>query len=92
MARSSLMLIVILGLGGCAGVSTLSVSCAPKFAQSEAIDGQPDRLECDERAAGYERVAALGSVSQTGSQTRTVGVPRGFLMAMVVLIVLVGLV
>ena len=76
MGRSLIVLVVIVALGGCAGAQTLSGSCASPFVQSEVSNEMPDRSACDERAAGLERAAAVSSVRQTGSQTRTVGVPR----------------
>lgn len=91
MTRWSVLLVAILGLGGCAGAQTLSESCASLVAQSEAASELAERSACTEPAAGPERIAALGAVRQTGSQTRTVGVPREFLVAMVVIVVLVAL-
>ena len=86
-----MLVVLILALAGCAGTQTLSESCARQAEQSVLITEQYSRSACTERAVGYERVAALGAVGQTGSQTRTVGVPRAFLVTMIVLIVLVGL-
>ncbi len=91
MVRSSMLLVLILGLAGCAGTQTFAESCARPTEQSALVTEQYNRSACTERAVGYERVAALGAVGQTGSQTRRVGVPQGFLVAMIVLIVLVSL-
>ena len=76
MARISMLLVVIVGLGGCAGTPTSSESCASPTEQSAVMNELPDRSACIERSAGQQRVAALSSVRQRGTQTRTVGVPR----------------
>jgi len=49
-------------------------------------------VSCGQSVAENRAAATNGAVSQTRNQTRTVGVPRGFLVAMIVLILLVGLV
>jgi len=91
MTRPFGLLVVILGLGGCAGVPTLTGSCASTLLDVGVTNALPDRPACGPRVAQHETVATLGSVRQTGSQTRTVGVPREFMVAMILLVVLVGL-
>jgi len=86
-----IVLIAVVGLGGCAGTRTLSESCASPVVQSQPTNALPDRFACVERSAALQRVAAVGLVRQTGSQTRTVGVPREFFVAMIVIVVLVAL-
>ena len=91
MARALSMLILLLGLAGCAVAPMLSAPCAPRTAWFQSMDGVSEQPVCDRRSAPFELAAALGSVRQTGGQTRTLGVPRGFLVAMLVLILLVSL-
>ena len=87
-----MLLVVVLGLGGCAGARTLTESCPDPVVRTAVMNELTDGFGCAKRATANERVAALGAVRQTGGQTRTVGVPREFFVAMIVLIVLVALI
>jgi hypothetical protein len=58
----------------------------------DAAATRPGAMGCGSSVAENSSVSTIGAVSQTGSQTRTVGVPREFLVAMIILILLVGLV
>ena len=87
-----IVLVVILGLGGCAGAPILTESCPGPIVRTAVTNEPTDASGCAERATVHERAAALGAVRQRGTQTRTVGVPREFFVAMIVIIVLVALI
>ena len=94
MVRFSVLFLVLLAVTGCAAqplVSTLcDVGSSVPAVISEVETYQAD-TECGLQSADYRSASAIGAVSQTRGQTRTVGVPRGFLVAMIILILLVGL-
>lgn len=79
----------ILTTVGCAGQPMLGDAdrSACVVPAAEAASGSSVRAPCDATRAAWAG-GPIGGVQQTGSQTRTVGVPRGFLIAMIVLFVL----
>ena len=91
MDRRLIVLIAILGFGGCSGTQTLPGSCEGPHLNSDAVSELSNLSACSGQTGQFQRVAAVGSVRQTGSQARTVGVAREFLVAMIVIIVLVAL-
>ena len=96
MARCFMMSLVLLAVGGCATQPFVAGPCAiagaTQSADEKAFLYQADAVSCGPSVAENRAAATIGAVSQTRNQTRTVGVPRGFLVAMIVLILLVGLV
>jgi len=94
MARFFVLFLALLVVAGCAAQPLVSTPCNVGGAAPDVIGEvatyQAD-TECGSLSAQYRAASTIGAVSQTGSQTRTVGVPRGFLVAMIILILLVGL-
>ena len=87
---------MLLAVGGCATQPFVAGPCtvagATQSAEEMDFSYQANSTGCGPSVAESRAAATIGAVSQTRSQTRTVGVPRGFLVAMIVLILLVGLV
>lgn len=92
MIRSFAVLLPLLVLSACANLPNVSQSCPAGSTASATLQAESDArsTRCGLLIA-ESRLSAVGAVQQTGGQTRTVGVPRGFLVAMIVLIVLVSL-
>jgi len=96
MARCFMMSLVLLAVAGCATQPFVAGPCAvgdaARSVVEEVFSSQANAAGCGPSVAENRAAATIGAVSQTRSQTRTVGVPRGFLVAMIVLILLIGLV
>ena len=89
-----LALLIALVLSGCASLPGVAGSCPPAAMPPGVPVAGPDAPAATARcepATAVATLAAIGGVQQTATQTRTLGVPRGFLIAMIVLIVLVSL-
>lgn len=94
MVRSLSILLALLVLPACASLPSVSQFCptrstAPMTLEADT-DGRRIRAGCGSPTA-ESRLAAVGSVQQSGGRTRRVGGPNGFLVAMIILIVLVSL-
>jgi hypothetical protein len=85
----------LLVLAGCAGQPSIPASCGSGSiavtAPVDPVNEQRVGLSCRQTVTENRPTAAIGSVQRTNSQTRTVGVPPGFLVAMIILILLVSL-
>jgi len=70
--------------------------CAATRLDTVALAPDPHAMlapsSCTPAFTALQRGATVGAVQQRGGQTRIVGVPRSFLIAMLVLIALVALV
>jgi hypothetical protein len=80
-------------LPACASLPSTASYC--DGSTSAAITLESGRTETAADGCASELVASrfqtVGRVEQRGSQTRTVGVPRGFLVALIVLLLIFGL-
>jgi len=80
-------------------LAALLSACASVPAATQGCDAPRPAVVASERAAAFDCAAvtiasdlqAVGGVQQRGGQTRTVGVPRGFLVTMIVLLVIFAL-
>ena len=87
---------IALGLGmlaGCAARPTLPVACSSDVATIDSPNRASPTVQasgCSSTPAAEQRSVRLAGIRETGSQTRTVGVPRGFLIVMIVLLVLLA--
>ena len=91
--RCALALSVLL-LPACASVPGVVQLCDRPSAAAVAVESSPAKElqgEGCEPTIVASQFQTVGGVQQRGSQTRTLGVPRGFLVAMIVLIVIFAL-
>lgn len=87
--RLSIALLVLTVLPACAGMPDISNPCPAALSAVDAQEVEPTQSAAGCGMAAVEnRLAAVGGVQQRGRQTRTVGVPRGFLIALIVLLVI----
>ncbi|HSG64755.1 MAG TPA: hypothetical protein VLD39_07135 [Gammaproteobacteria bacterium] len=76
---------------GCASRTALPETCRlAAFAEMRHTTGDP-RVPACTVALMNDPSATLAGVQQTGGQTRTVGVPRSFLVTLLVLILVLSL-
>ena len=88
------MCLVLLAVAGCATQPVVSGSCAvgsPAPSVLVEAETRQGELGCGSSVADTRSVSTIAAVSQTRGQTRTVGVPREFLVALIILILLIGL-
>ena len=82
-------------LAGCAAQPSVSALCAgvpvTTVTMREQASNPPAAATCTSAFAQSRRGITIGSVQRTSSGSRTVGVPPGFLVAMIILMLLVGL-
>jgi hypothetical protein len=92
--RCYAVLASLLLLPACASLPGSASTCEPSSPVATVIELGEHRAFGDEGCQSSvlaSRFQAVGGVRQRGSQTRTVGVPRSFLIAMLVLLLVFGL-
>ncbi len=95
MTHSLAVFASLIVLAGCASQPSVSALCAGGPATAVTMREQASEplgnATCTSAAADNRREITIGSVQRTSSGSRTVGVPPGFLVAMIILMLLVGL-
>ena len=94
MTRLFAVVLSLFLVAGCASLPSISAFCVQESVavglNEQASTQAPASRICT--TARSWQATTIGSVQTTRGQTRTVGVPAGFLVAMIVLILLVSLV
>ena len=81
-------------VAACSTVSSVAASCpgipVTTATMGEDVSNSQEAGTCTSTVAQSRREAAIGSDQRTSGGSRTVGVPPGFLVGMIILLLLVG--
>jgi hypothetical protein len=93
-ARWLAVLLVVSASTGCAAQMVSSAPCFAAPRVTAAAGASPEHRSAEGRpclpGATAGNPITIGSVQRTATHRRTVGVPAGFLVAMIIVILLVG--